>query len=239
MADKFINTDAQHDATSKPRTPNNFLGVPPGVVIGCAPIAWCLAAHLALAADGPAEQGTPQSYHWRFDFYNAPTEVWTGCRCLTVGECFDWVGGVYQNWDSDSTIPTGLASGNRQATDLAGIEQSWQLAAAATAAEMEHINADYDAIMEEYGEEELDRLTALVNDIESEKLERHEEQKIIQLNRMKQETLFNIKLEAFEIEIVKNSKNKELKKLIRKAKTPLEVQAYTTILIQKEMDTHE
>ena len=109
----------------------------------------------------------------------------------------------------------------------------------AGAPETGYVNADYDAIMEEYGEEELDRLTALVNDIESEKLERHEEQKIIQLNRMKQETLFNIKLEAFEIEIVKNSKNKELKKLIRKAKTPLEVQAYTTILIQKEMDTHE
>jgi hypothetical protein len=109
----------------------------------------------------------------------------------------------------------------------------------AGAPETGYVNADYDAIMEEYGEEELDRLTALVNDIESEKLERHEEQKIIQLNRMKQETLFNIKLEAFEIEIVKNSKNKELKKLIRKAKTPLEVQAYATILIQKEMDTHE
>jgi len=109
----------------------------------------------------------------------------------------------------------------------------------AGAPETGYVNADYDAIMEEYGEEELDRLTALVNDIESEKLERHEEQKIIQLNRMKQETLFNIKLEAFEIEIVKNSKNKELKKLIRKAKTPLEVQAYTTILIQKEMDTYE
>ena len=109
----------------------------------------------------------------------------------------------------------------------------------AGAPETGYVNADYDAIMEEYGEEELDRLTALVNDIESEKLVRHEEQKTIQLNRMKQETLFNIKLEAFEIEIVKNSKNKELKKLIRKAKTPLEVQAYTTILIQKEMDTHE
>jgi len=109
----------------------------------------------------------------------------------------------------------------------------------AGAPETGYVNADYDAIMEEYGEEELDRLTALVNDIESEKLERHEEQKTIQLNRMKQETLFNIKLEAFEIEIVKNSKNKELKKLIRKAKTPLEVQAYTTILIQKEMDTYE
>ena len=109
----------------------------------------------------------------------------------------------------------------------------------AGAPETGYVNADYDAIMEEYGEEELDRLTALVNDIESEKLERHEEQKTIQLNRMKQETLFNIKLEAFEIEIVKNSKNKELKKLIRKAKTPIEVQAYTTILIQKEMDTHE
>jgi len=109
----------------------------------------------------------------------------------------------------------------------------------AGAPETGYVNADYDAIMEEYGEEELDRLTALVNDIESEKLERHEEQKTIRLNRMKQETLFNIKLEAFEIEIVKNSKNKELKKLIRKAKTPIEVQAYATILIQREMDTHE
>lgn len=109
----------------------------------------------------------------------------------------------------------------------------------AGAPETGYVNIDYDTIMEQFGEEELDRLTAIVDAIKAEKLERHEEQKLIQINRMKQETLFGIKLEAFEIDLVKNSKDKELKKLIRKAKTPIEVQAYTTILIQKEMNNNE
>ena len=55
------------------------------------------------------------------------------------------------------------------------------------------------------------------------------------MNRMKQETLFEMKLEAFECELIKNSDNKELKKMIRKAKTPVEVQAFSTILIQEEL----
>jgi len=105
----------------------------------------------------------------------------------------------------------------------------------AGAPDLGYVNVDYDAIMELFGEEELDRLTALVADVEADKLAKHEEQKLVQINRMKQETLFNIKLEAFETILVKNSKDKEMKKLIRKAKTPLEVQAYATILIQKEL----
>ena len=42
-----------------------------------------------------------------------------------------------------------------------------------------------------------------------------------------------MKLEAFEIDEVKNSENRELKKKIRKAKTLLEVQAYTTMILQE------
>ena len=53
---------------------------------------------------------------------------------------------------------------------------------------------------------------------------------------MKQEMLFNSKLEAFEITAVKESKNTNLKRLIRKAKTPMEVNAYTTILLMESMD---
>ena len=49
--------------------------------------------------------------------------------------------------------------------------------------------------------------------------------------RHKQEILFNSKIEAFEISTIKNSTNMELKRKIRKAKSPMEVAAYTTILL--------
>ena len=47
--------------------------------------------------------------------------------------------------------------------------------------------------------------------------------------------LFGAKLQAFEIELIKNSKNNTLKRLIRKAKSPLEVQALSSILISREL----
>jgi hypothetical protein len=57
-----------------------------------------------------------------------------------------------------------------------------------------------------------------------------------QVARGKQEVLFNYKLEAFEVEQIKNSKNTELKRMIRKSKSIIEVQAYATILIMKELE---
>jgi hypothetical protein len=98
------------------------------------------------------------------------------------------------------------------------------------------VNPDYDAIMELIGEEEVDRLTAIEDEKKAQEEERAKEQQEVHLNRVKQEALFNIKLEAFEIPIVKQSEEKELKKLIRKAKSPVEVTAYTTILIQRELE---
>lgn len=97
------------------------------------------------------------------------------------------------------------------------------------------VNPDYDAIIELIGEEEIDRLTAIEDENKAQEEERAKEQQEVRLNRVKQEALFNIKLEAFEIPIVKQSEEKELKKLIRKAKSPVEVTAYTTILIQREL----
>jgi len=66
-----------------------------------------------------------------------------------------------------------------------------------------------------------------------------EEAREVHINRVKQETLFEMKLEAFEIETIKNSKNKELKKCIRKAKTLIEVQAYSTMILQEEFNSNE
>lgn len=97
-------------------------------------------------------------------------------------------------------------------------------------------NVDYDNIIAEYGLEELDVKTQEHEEEKQKRFEVEREQSEAQHLRMKQETLFNMKLEAFEIDAIKQSDNKDLKKLIRKAKTPIEIQAYSTILILQELE---
>jgi len=48
---------------------------------------------------------------------------------------------------------------------------------------------------------------------------------------MKDEDLFKLKLQSFEIEQVKNSTNRELKSSLRKSQTFMEAVAYTAALI--------
>jgi len=96
----------------------------------------------------------------------------------------------------------------------------------------EGVNADYDAVLQMFGEEELDRLTE-EHKVEKQRQEEiHKERAEADLARKKQQILFNMKLEAFEVEEIKQSENRELKKRLRKAKTPVEVQAFATLLIQ-------
>ena len=96
-------------------------------------------------------------------------------------------------------------------------------------------NPDYKRIMEEFGEEQIDANT-------EEGIKRRDENKKKRMQRMesqaaraRQEMLFNAKLESFEIPVVKESTNTDLKRLIRKAKTPMEVQGYTTILLMERL----
>jgi len=101
-------------------------------------------------------------------------------------------------------------------------------------------NPDWDAIIEKFGVEAIDAATTehiMKRNAEREQrvLEEEENRKKEDEFR-KQEALFAMKLEAFEIEEVKNSTNREMKARIRKSKTLMEVQAYTTILLMKELD---
>lgn len=101
-------------------------------------------------------------------------------------------------------------------------------------------NPDWDFIMDKYGEEFVTESTTEV----IQKLRANQEKSRIEDDSRKkkeesfakQEILFAIKLEAFEIEEIKNSKNRELKAKIRKSKSVTEVQAYTTILLMKEFE---
>ena len=101
-------------------------------------------------------------------------------------------------------------------------------------------NEDWDAIMEKFGEEAIDEATT--EEIQAKSLQeqadrlRREENSKRQAEFELQEALFAFKLDAFEIDLIKASTNREMKSLIRKSKSIAEAQAYTTILMMKELD---
>ena len=108
--------------------------------------------------------------------------------------------------------------------------------ATASVQDIDGTNPDYNAILEEFGEEQIDANTKEGVERRDEQIKKRLQRKESEQIRAKQEQLFGAKLEAFEITAVKESKNTNLKRLIRKAKTPMEVNAYTTILLMESMD---
>lgn len=97
-------------------------------------------------------------------------------------------------------------------------------------------NPDMKAVLQQYTEEEIDANTKKGLERRNDQIKQQMERRESQQARAKQEVLFNCKLEAFEIDAIKNSKNTEMKRMIRKSKSVLEVQAYSTILIMKELE---
>ena len=97
-------------------------------------------------------------------------------------------------------------------------------------------NPDMKEVLKRYTEEEIDNNTQLALEKRNDNIKRKMERQESQIVRSKQEMLFNSKLEAFIVDPIKNSKNTKLKRLIRKSKSIIEVQAYATILIMKEFE---
>lgn len=98
-------------------------------------------------------------------------------------------------------------------------------------------NPDWIEIHSSFSNEELERNTqAAIQRINSEKEQKAEVERAM-ADKQKQEMLYQLKLEAFEVPLVKESTNKKLKAQIRKAKTPFEVNAFTSALILHEFNT--
>ena len=108
--------------------------------------------------------------------------------------------------------------------------------ATASVQDVDGDNPDYNAILEEFGEEQIDANTAEGVARRDDQIKKRLQRKESEAIRAKQEQLFGAKLDAFEITAVKESKNTKLKRLIRKAKTPMEVTAYTNFLLMESMD---
>ena len=95
-------------------------------------------------------------------------------------------------------------------------------------------NRDFEELMKKYSVEQIDANTKKRLDDRNEQIKHNIERQKVDRTRMQQEQLFAAKLDAFEIDAVKASKNRELKSKIRKAKNIMEVTAYTVMLLQQE-----
>jgi hypothetical protein len=91
-------------------------------------------------------------------------------------------------------------------------------------------NSDWDAIFEKFTRDELDATTA-------DRIARHEQVKLTRqmeeqrrTDNMRREVLFMAKSDAFEVDLVRTSKNTALKSKLRKAATVMEVTLLSSII---------
>ena len=95
-------------------------------------------------------------------------------------------------------------------------------------------NSDWDEIMESFGKEYLDEQTKAQLDRHIQRKTEAAEQRKLNIERAQKEVLFNAKAEAFDMDVVKNSTNREIKNKIRRATSVMEVQVYTAMLHMME-----
>jgi hypothetical protein len=95
-------------------------------------------------------------------------------------------------------------------------------------------NRDYNELLKKYSVEQIDANSKKRVDDRNSHIKQNIERQKVDRSRQQQEHLFAAKLDAFEIDLIKNSKNRDLKSKIRKAKNIMEVTAYTVILLQYE-----
>jgi len=98
--------------------------------------------------------------------------------------------------------------------------------------ENELFNEVVDALSEARIDEETEaRVIRKKAEAEESKIREEEHNKARKL-----EKLFNYKLEAFEVEEIKNSKNRKLKAKLRRAKSKIEVDMYSIMILQEQLE---
>lgn len=104
-------------------------------------------------------------------------------------------------------------------------------------------NPDWIEVMEKFSSDDIEKNTREAIRRQASQRDAQERAEKAAKDRKQQEDLFAIKLQAFELPVVKNATNRSLKSQIRRAKSDFEVYAYTAALIlseqQKPVETTE
>lgn len=97
-------------------------------------------------------------------------------------------------------------------------------------------NEMFDEVVATLGEEAIDRETAERVERKKAEVEENKQRDLEHQKARKLEKLFNYKLEAFEVEEIKNSKNRKLKGKLRRAKSRIEVDLYSIMILQESLE---
>lgn len=97
-------------------------------------------------------------------------------------------------------------------------------------------NELFNEVIGDLGEDSIDSNTQERN--ERKKSEREEQKKrdLEHAKARKLEQLFNYKLEAFEVEQIKESKNRKLKSKLRRAKSKIEVDLFAMMIVKEALE---
>ena len=100
-------------------------------------------------------------------------------------------------------------------------------------------NPDWEEIMTTIGEEKIIENTNKRNERKVKEREAIEQEKIEREKVASLQELFETKIQAFEIEAIKNSKNRELKAKLRKAVNKVEVYIYSMMIVMEELNNEK
>jgi len=100
-------------------------------------------------------------------------------------------------------------------------------------------NPDWEEIMATIGEEKITENTNLRNEKKVKEREAIEQERIEKEKVATLQKLFETKIQAFEIEAIKNSKNRELKAKLRKASNTVEVYIYSMMIVMEELNNEK
>ena len=100
-------------------------------------------------------------------------------------------------------------------------------------------NELFDEVIGSVGEDNIDKETT--NRVTRKNAEQEEEKQreLEHQKARKLEKLFNYKLEAFEVDEIKASKNRKLKGKLRRAKSRIEVDLYSILILQESLEGTE
>ena len=97
-------------------------------------------------------------------------------------------------------------------------------------------NELFSEVVDALGEESIDKETTDRVERKAAEAEEEKQRELEHQKARKLEKLFNYKLEAFEVEEIKNSKNRKLKAKLRRAKSKIEVDMYSIMILQDQLE---
>jgi hypothetical protein len=100
-------------------------------------------------------------------------------------------------------------------------------------------NPDFLEILESIGEEKINENTTVRTEKKKAEIEAKEQRKIEDEKARQLQILFEAKIQAFEIEQIKNSTNRLLKSKLRKAQNLIEVNIYSMMIVMEELANEE